>query len=219
MPVAWTRAVWAERWGEAVTDVPKKTPGQYLDEALRDVKRASKVAAEEVRKVAREACDGGVCADDEDGASASGEGPSDRAADRGEGPRTGWAPGGRAVDGVASAGERQYAVWIHAAAGLAWIVTYLSAGITFIVPVLVALVMWQARKHDSPFIDDHGREATNFQISLFPVGILLALLTCGIGLLAMPVLTIAAGVVALMAANRGEYFRYPMCFRFIPAAS
>ena len=59
----------------------------------------------------------------------------------------------RLVHGVDS-GRRTYAVFNH--------LVFLLVPI----PVLPALVMWLIRKDDSPFLDDHGREAVNFQISL-----------------------------------------------------
>ncbi|MEM8757868.1 MAG: DUF4870 domain-containing protein [Planctomycetota bacterium] len=139
------------------------------------------------------------------------------------------ADGGYEVDpgrGVAKAvnlpdDQRSYAAWIHWGSLIAWVSVPFSTGIAFFVPPLVALVMWQIKKTDHPFIDDHGREALNFQISLIIIGILLipvAVLTCGIGAvlyLAPTVLGIVGGILAGLAANRGEYFRYPACIRVI----
>jgi len=88
--------------------------------------------------------------------------------------------------------------------------------------VLIPIIMWIVKKNESSFIDDHGREAVNFQISLLiytVIGIVFAIITFGLGaILVAPGLTIFAivgMVLAMVAANRGEYFRYPMTIRFI----
>lgn len=92
---------------------------------------------------------------------------------------------------------------------------------TFIVPPLVALALWQIKNSDSQFIDDHGKEALNFQISL----ILLALIciplifACGIGIpllvVGIPALAIVGGIMGGVRAHKGEFFRYPMCIRVL----
>ncbi len=90
-----------------------------------------------------------------------------------------------------------------------------------VVPIIAAVIMWQIKK-DQAYLDDHGREATNFQISLALYTLviipLLAVVTCGIGaVLYIPliVLNIYGSVRGGMAANKGEYFRYPMCLRLV----
>jgi uncharacterized protein len=82
--------------------------------------------------------------------------------------------------------------------------------------------MWIARKQDSPFIDDHGREALNFQISLILMGLLavvVGIALCGVGLVitipAVALLGIIGTVMGAVAASKGEYFRYPATFRFL----
>ncbi|MFG0305084.1 MAG: DUF4870 domain-containing protein [Phycisphaerales bacterium JB040] len=88
--------------------------------------------------------------------------------------------------------------------------------------VLIPIIMWQIKKGDSPFIDDHGREAVNFQISILiysVIGVVVSIVTFGLGaILVVPGLTVFAivgMVLAMVASNRGEYFRYPMTLRFI----
>ncbi|MGH7244963.1 MAG: DUF4870 domain-containing protein [Phycisphaerales bacterium] len=94
-------------------------------------------------------------------------------------------------------------------------------GTPFIAPLIAAIIMWQIKKDQSPFLNDHGREATNFQISLViyavAVGIL-GVITCGFGwILSIPliVLNIVGCVLAAKAAHRGEYYRYPMSIRVV----
>lgn len=120
--------------------------------------------------------------------------------------------------------QRTYAAWIHWGSCIAMASVIFSSGVAFIVPPLVALAMWQIRKADHVFIDDHGREALNFQISLILLGLILipiTILTCGVGAvlyIGLPILGIVGCILAGLAAGRGEYFRYPMTIRVIPAA-
>lgn len=90
---------------------------------------------------------------------------------------------------------------------------------------LGTLILWLVKKDTSRFVDFHGKEAINFQITLLIyVFSLMAfgIVTMGAGMLiAVPliiVLSIAAFVFELMAclaANRGEWHRYPMTIRLI----
>jgi uncharacterized protein len=113
------------------------------------------------------------------------------------------------TDHAAQEWERTYAMFEH-----------LSLIAAHIVPVIPALVMWLMKRERSPFVDDHGREALNFQISLviyFLIGLATTAL-CGVGVAVM-VATYGLGVVGMIlgavAANKGRYFRYPACIRLI----
>jgi uncharacterized protein len=123
---------------------------------------------------------------------------------------------GRVVDPLAEQWERTYAMFTH----LSLILVHLIG-----IPVIAPLVMWLVRRERSPFIDDHGREAVNFQISLvaYALGALLVgLITCGVGLvLAIPfwiaiyALGIVGMILAAIAAHKGQYYRYPATIRFL----
>lgn len=115
----------------------------------------------------------------------------------------------RFADPDATSSERTYAVLMH--------LSLLAAHV--LVPILPLAIMWIIKRKESPFIDDHGREAMNFQISLliyFVAGTLLTVV--GIGVLIM-LATWALGIVgmilAAVAANRGEFYRYPATLRLI----
>jgi uncharacterized Tic20 family protein len=119
---------------------------------------------------------------------------------------------GRVVDGHAEEWERTYAMFNH--------LSLLSFHVCL--PVIPALVMWLIKRDRSPFVDDHGREAVNFQLSLVVYALavvpLLALLTCGAGAflwIGVYVLGVVGMVLAAVAANRGEFYRYPACIRFL----
>lgn len=88
------------------------------------------------------------------------------------------------------------------------------------------LIIWLVKKDTSPFLDHHGREALNFQITmllitigLFAVTIVLMLLLVGILLMpllfVLPLVIIVLEVLAGVAASRGEWHRYPFSIRFL----
>ena len=87
--------------------------------------------------------------------------------------------------------------------------------------VLGPLLIWLLKKDQSSFIDDQGKEALNFQITigLFYIGVaILSCVTLGLGGLLAPVVWIVAIVFAILgtvAANRGERYRYPLAIRLI----
>ena len=117
------------------------------------------------------------------------------------------------IDEHADASERTYAMFMH----LTLLLT------SAMIPVIPALIMWTIKRKDSPFLDDHGKEAMNFQISLLLYSIvivpIIGVLTCSIGFFILWPVVVVLGVVgmimAAVAANKGQYFRYPACIRFI----
>lgn len=121
---------------------------------------------------------------------------------------------GRAFDPDATSDERTYALMMH----LSLLGHIVLSGFAIIAPI----IMWNMKKDESPFLDDHGREALNFQISLIIYTILivpLGILTCGLGFIVFPILLYVLGLIGMIkaatAANRGEFYRYPMNIRFI----
>jgi uncharacterized Tic20 family protein len=116
--------------------------------------------------------------------------------------------GGKRLVADVDSGDRAYALFYH----LAFLILP--------IPVLPQLVMWLIRKDDSPFLDDHGKEAVNFQISLLLIAAISGILVIiGVGLvvlLLLPWFGIVCSILGAVAAGRGEYFRYPMTIRLIP---
>jgi uncharacterized Tic20 family protein len=97
------------------------------------------------------------------------------------------------------------------------------AGLLPIVPVIgsiiVPLVIWQMKKDDFKFVDEQGREAVNFQISILIYALVAGLLcfVC-IGFVLLPAVYIFDLVFLLIAAikaNDGRQYRYPLTIRFI----
>ena len=81
------------------------------------------------------------------------------------------------------------------------------------------LIIWLIKKDESDFVDDQGKEALNFQISifiyLFVAGLSMLVL---IGIILLPAVWIFDVVNVIrgaMAANKGKRFRYPLCIRII----
>ena len=81
------------------------------------------------------------------------------------------------------------------------------------------LVIWLVKKNESQFVDDQGKEALNFQITVFIAMMICAVLSIIlIGLLLMPIVGIAALVFSIIGgikANGGEAYRYPFAIRLI----
>ena len=85
--------------------------------------------------------------------------------------------------------------------------------------ILGPLVVWLAKREDDPFIDDQGKEALNFQITMF-LAFVIAFFLCFVvvGFFLLPILIvmeIALPIVGAVKANNGEYFRYPLTMRLI----
>ncbi len=125
-------------------------------------------------------------------------------------------------DDYAEDWERMWALWCHLGPLIAGVGVLASSGVAFFVPALVALVLWLVKKDESPFVDDHGREAVNFQISLailFVGTVVIGILTCGLGwFVAFPVwlaLALIGMVRGALAAGSGRYYRYPACIRVL----
>lgn len=85
-------------------------------------------------------------------------------------------------------------------------------------------ILWLVKKETSPFVDHHGREALNFQITVFLAmlvlsSVMVVLMFVLIGFLLFPfvilvgILALVAEIMACAAANRGEWHRYPCCIR------
>ena len=88
------------------------------------------------------------------------------------------------------------------------------------------LVIWLVRKDQSPFVDHHGREALNFQITLMLVmlalgGVTFILMFVLVGILlvpllvAIPLVALVFEIMAAVAAQHGDWHRYPFNIRLV----
>ena len=85
--------------------------------------------------------------------------------------------------------------------------------------LLGPLIVWLAKRDDSPEIDAHGKESLNFQISMLIYNVVAAvfcLILVGFVFLAILwVLNVAFAIIASIEASDGNFYRYPMTIRFI----
>ena len=82
-----------------------------------------------------------------------------------------------------------------------------------------ALIIWLVKKDQSAFVDEQGKEALNFQITVM-IGFVASwiLMFVLIGALLMPLLLVANLVFCILAAvavSRGEHYRYPVAIRLL----
>ena len=109
---------------------------------------------------------------------------------------------------------RQWAMFCHLG-GLAGYVPILPGIGSLVVP----LIIWQVKKDDFPFLDEQGKEAVNFQLSILLYELIaLASICIAIGIVLLPavvVVNIVFVIIASVKSNNGERYRYPMCIRFI----
>jgi uncharacterized Tic20 family protein len=113
---------------------------------------------------------------------------------------------------VPSPEARQWAMLCHFAA-FAWVLAPMVGN------VIGPLIAWQLKKDLDPFVDQQGKEALNFQITVS-----LALMICSllawmlIGFPLMLLVSVAALVLTVIAgvkANEGQAYRYPFAWRLI----
>jgi uncharacterized Tic20 family protein len=132
----------------------------------------------------------------------------------------------------ASPSDKNWALFIH-----------LSTFLTFVVPVLglfAPILFWIAKRRESEFLDDQGREASNFTLTCFVAGVVLViggtvllLALKGQGLENADPLALAGGgvayyilfillglfwlvgsIMAALKASAGERFRHKFVIRF-----
>ncbi len=84
---------------------------------------------------------------------------------------------------------------------------------------LAPLIIWMMKREEDPFVEYHAREALNFQITLIIYVLAsFALMFVLIGFITIVVVLIFALVVMVIAgikASNGEFYRYPLIFRFV----
>jgi uncharacterized protein len=103
--------------------------------------------------------------------------------------------------------------------------------------IIGPLVAWLAKREQYPLVDDQGKEALNFQISMtiytvlilvvFVVGLIeiisgqvedtvpLTLLLSGAALVLLGIINVVLIVIASVRSYRGERYRYPLSIRFV----
>ncbi len=107
--------------------------------------------------------------------------------------------------------ERMWAMFCH-----------LSGLVGFIFPfgnIIAPLVIWLVKKEEYPLVNDQGKEALNFQISMtiyIIASVILIILIIGIPLLIiLGIFSLIVVIIAAIKANEGEKYRYPLTIRFL----
>lgn len=91
------------------------------------------------------------------------------------------------------------------------------------------LILWLVKRQESTFVDFHGKECINFNLSmllysiiLMAVSLVVAVVTLGIGIFFLFPAYILLGIgllvleiMACIAANNGQWHRIPLTIRFI----
>lgn len=121
-----------------------------------------------------------------------------------------------------SAEERQWAMFAHLSALAGAVLTGAFGGWGFFIG---PLVIWLVKKDTMPFVNDQGKEALNFNITvsiIFVVLWILTVMTLFIGAILTFPLMLVIGVAALvliviasMKANEGVAYRYPFTLRLV----
>ncbi|MHC4904693.1 MAG: DUF4870 domain-containing protein, partial [Planctomycetota bacterium] len=86
--------------------------------------------------------------------------------------------------------------------------------------IIGPLILWLIKKEDFAFVDDQGKEALNFQISLAIYALASSVTLCFpplfvliiIGLMIVNLIFI---IIASIESNKGKAYRYPICIRLI----
>jgi len=107
---------------------------------------------------------------------------------------------------------RMWAMFCHLAALAGLVVPVVGC-------IIGPLIVWQIKKEEFTFVDEQGKEAVNFQISMLIYGIVAGLLcfVC-VGFVLLPAVAVFDLIFLLIAAvkaNDGEHYRYPLTIRFI----
>ena len=122
-----------------------------------------------------------------------------------------------------SSEERNWAMAAHLC-GLSW----LLGGTGLLFPpfggfVLVSLIgpfaIWRGKRDTMPFAAEQARESLNFQITVFLLGLLFAVLAFVlVGFLLLWILglvNVVLVIIAAMQVSGGRPYRYPFCLRLV----
>ncbi|MHB1044083.1 MAG: DUF4870 domain-containing protein [Eubacteriales bacterium] len=107
--------------------------------------------------------------------------------------------------------ERNWAVFCHLGGLSGYVIPFGN--------IVLPLVFWLINKDKYPFVDYHGKESVNFNISMILYALIsgvLCLILIGFVLLAGLVIFQIVNVIrASVEAGNGRYFQYPLTIRFI----
>ncbi|HOQ04155.1 MAG TPA: DUF4870 domain-containing protein [Anaerohalosphaeraceae bacterium] len=89
----------------------------------------------------------------------------------------------------------------------------------FFTSILGPLILWLMKKDGDAYVEHHGREALNFQITLliaYLVGGILSFVCIGFVIIAAAwIANIVFSILAAVAASKGQRYQYPVSLRLI----
>ena len=98
------------------------------------------------------------------------------------------------------------------------LILYLS---TLVVGFWGPLIIWLIKKDESKFLNETGKEALNFFLTLFIysfVSVILCLILIGfVALAGLIIVSIVFSIIAALEANKGNIYRFPrfLCIKFL----
>ncbi len=85
--------------------------------------------------------------------------------------------------------------------------------------IVAPLIIYLVKKEEMPYVEQEGKKALNFQLTMLILsiisGILTVILIGIVGLFAVAVMQIIFPILAGLKARDGEDYRYPFSFEFI----
>lgn len=117
--------------------------------------------------------------------------------------------GGRLRQEALPDSDRIYTIWLH--------LSLFATPIMFPLGCVAPIILWLIRREKSTFVNDHGAEAANLVITGAIATLALGLIPVA-GWVVLVAWYIVAGISVVrgaLAANRGEFFRYPMVVRVL----
>lgn len=98
--------------------------------------------------------------------------------------------------------ERTWAILVHVLSIFFWIIP--------------SLVVYLAKRDESPYLAEHAREALNFQITFALMMVVLAVSIIGIIFLWLPgIIDVVVCIVAAIRASDNGIYRYPLSLRIV----
>lgn len=95
-------------------------------------------------------------------------------------------------------------------------IAMLSHLITFVSSFLGPLIIYLIKKDESKFVAEHAKESLNFQITIFIIGVVMAITIIGILFIwILGIIALVFAIVAAIKANDGKLYRYPFSLRII----
>jgi uncharacterized Tic20 family protein len=127
------------------------------------------------------------------------------------------------MNGELSSDERNWAMAAHLC-GLLWVaggtgLIFIPFGGLVLFTILGPLIIWRTKGQAMPFVAEQAKESLNFQITVFLLGLLFAVLTLVlIGFFLLWILGVANLILVIIAAIKvsdGKPYRYPFCLRLV----